>query len=44
MEQTLKSCDSVWIDFPYEAIQAARKRSELILPEDEVAKLKNPRP
>jgi hypothetical protein len=44
MEQTLSTCDAVWMTFPYEAIQAARKRSELILPEDEVARLKNSRP
>lgn len=40
MEQTLSTCDAIWIDMPYEAIQAGRKRSELILPEDEIQRIK----
>lgn len=41
IESTLSTCNAVWMVFPDDAIQAGRKRSELILPEDEVKRLKN---
>jgi hypothetical protein len=40
LEATLSSVDSVWIDMPYGAIQAARKRSELVLPGRAIEQLK----
>jgi len=40
IESTLSTCDSVWIVMPYDAIQAGRKRRELILPEDVVNQIK----
>lgn len=40
MEETLSTCNAIWIVMPNEAIQAGRKRTELILPEDENNRIK----
>jgi hypothetical protein len=40
IEENMRGKDAVWIDMPYEAVQAARKRRELVLPEDEVKRIK----